>query len=47
MSYILIVAYSVTLTEMHYLFIHPDVDMCEFCTTELSLTLMSHSYTNP
>jgi len=38
------------LTEMHYLFFlivgKPDVDMCEFCTAELSLTLISLNYAN-
>jgi len=50
MSSISIVAYTFTLSEMHYLFFlivgQPDVDRCKFCMTELSLTSISHSYTN-
>jgi len=37
-------------TEMHYLFLlmigQSDVDMCEFCTAELLVTLTWHNYAN-
>jgi len=43
MSSISIVAYTFTLSEMHYLFFlivgQPDVDRCKFCMTELSLNI--------
>jgi len=54
MSQISIVAYSFTLTEMHYLFFivgQPDVDMCMFIicikthyTAQLLLKLLSQTY---